>query len=165
MGKTLGKTGVRYGTPHTEVGRAMRDDQARAAVMILEALERNHWVIYKAAQELGMRASMHQQGQLSQYIKRLGLRGIVHEKRWGDWVQNAVMRRENFTLHPMSVLDRLRAEACDEQAARALVASAIALHGGNVSKAARALNMSGARALTKCADQFGIKRLRYRRKR
>lgn len=65
------------GIPKTEVGWAMWQNQANAALLIIAALEKTGWLVKPAATLLGFR----DRRQLSVYIRQLGLLKIKREQR------------------------------------------------------------------------------------
>jgi hypothetical protein len=131
MGKPHGASGVKWGLPCTELGWAMREDQARAALMIVEALERVGWRIMKAAALLGYR----DYGQLDDYVTQLGLRRLVQRKRREASVQNMVSNyRSTATIVMLHA-------AGDDEAARAMLYAAIRAEKGNVQRMARRLGI------------------------
>ena len=132
MGKPLGATGVKWHQPYTELGRAMREDQARAALLIIEALEQVGWRIQRAAALLGYRDYC----QLDAYVRRLGLRKLVQRNRYGATAHNMACNYRSTAL-----VTRLRA-AGDEDGARAVVWAAIRVEHGNVQRAAKRLGVS-----------------------
>lgn len=120
----------------TELGRAMLDDQARAALIIIGALERVGWRIYLAAPLLGYRRART----VGEYIDQLGMQPLVARMRRADWQHNAAIRAHGRCGEP-SLVERLRASG-DAEAARALMLDAIVARRGNVARAARDLGMS-----------------------
>ncbi len=146
MGRKNGKTGVRYGTPYTELGKAMRDDQAHAALLIIDALERTGWRIMRAAALLGYR----DYGQLDDYITRLGMRKLVQDKRREAWTANL-----HVTSRPMTLVELMRLNG-DREGIRALLLNALHARKGNELRAARDLNMP-LTTLRKYVRQVGVR--------
>jgi transcriptional regulator with GAF, ATPase, and Fis domain len=117
----------------TELGRAMKDNQAKAALMILEALEKVGWRITEAAPLLGYK----DYGQLDDYITQLGLRRIVQNSRRKAWQANHI-----YTPHKeLRPIELLRRDG-DVDGMRMLLIDAVRLHKGCVQRAARTLGLS-----------------------
>jgi transcriptional regulator with GAF, ATPase, and Fis domain len=113
----------------------MLDDQARAALIIIEALERVGWRIYLAAPLLGYRRARS----VGEYIDQLGMQPLVARMRRADWQHNAAIRAHGRCGEP-SLVERLRADG-DDETARAILLDAIRVRRGNVARAARDLGM------------------------
>ena len=148
MGRKLGATGTKYGRPITELGRAMRDDQARAAVLIIGALERVGWRIMRAAPLLGYR----DYGQLDDYITQLGMRSLVQENRRACWSANGAIRNARYQ---MDLVGLMRVSG-DRDGIRVLLINALYATGGNELRAARDLDMS-LTTLRRYVKQVGLR--------
>ena len=119
----------------TELGRVMVDDQARGALMIVEALERVGWRLTRAAPLLGYRTHR----QLSEYVRQLGMLPLVQRMRQADWQHNAAIRAHGRCGEP-SLLESLRADG-DDETSRSILLDALRARRGNVARAARDLGM------------------------